>query len=251
MKTGRNSEIAGLLVGIALFAVGGFLILLPILTGMDMMGGGYALQFAGLFLVLSGLVTAAIFGQRAARLNSILSGKDLLAHWIYDLAQVEKLAQQDRQETRRENLSLFLVIAGFMLACIIFFTVYGYATGEGDNMPLFIALMVGALLIVAVFAFGMPYIQYRRTVRSSHEAIIASNGLYVNGAVHIWNAPLAALDGVSLVEDGGEARLVFHLRYRMGIAATETYTVEVPVPAGEEETARRVEGHFHKVGRPA
>ena len=235
-----------MIIGIALIAIGALLILLPVLTGMDMMEGGYALQFAGLFLVLSGLVTAGIFGQRAARLNSILSGKDLLAHWIYDPAQVEKRAQQDRQETKRENLSLFLVIAGFMLACIILFTVYGYATGEGDNMPLFVALMVGVLLIVAVFAFGMPYVQYRQAVRSNHEAMIAANGLYINGAVHIWNAPLATLDGVSLVEDEGEARLVFHLRYRTGIAATETYTVEVPVPAGEEEAAHRIEAHFQQ-----
>ncbi len=246
MKTGRNSEITGLTVGLVLAAVGGLLILLPALAGMDMMGVGYALQFAGLFLLLSGLVTAGIFGQRAARLNSILSGKDLLAHWIYDLAQVEQRAQQDQQETKRENLSLFLVITGFMLACIILFAVYGYASGEGDNMPLFIALMVGVLLIVAVFAFGMPHVQYRRTMRSSHEALIAARGLYINGAVHIWNAPLASLDGVSLVEDGEETRLVFHLRYRTGIAATETYTVDVPVPAGEEETARRIEGHFRQ-----
>jgi len=246
MKPRQNSESTGLIVGIALTAVGVLLILLPVLTGMDMMEAGYALQFAGLFLVLGGLVTAGIFGQRVARLNRILSGKDLLAHWIYDLAQVEKQAQQDRQETKRENLSLFLVIAGFMLACIILFTVYGYATGEGDNMPLFVALMVGVLLVVAVFAFAMPYVQYRRTMRSSHEAMIAANGLYINGTVHIWNALLANLDGVSLVEDEGETRLVFHLRYRTGIAATETYTVEVPVPAGEEETARKIEEHFQQ-----
>jgi len=81
-------------------------------------------------------------------------------------------------------------------------------------------------------------------VRSTHEAVIAPNGLYINGALHVWHSPLSTLDGVSLVEDGAEARLVFSLRYRMGVGATETYTVEVPVPPGQEETARGIEEHF-------
>ena len=95
------------------------------------------------------------------RLNSIFSGKKLLAHWIYDPAQVEKQAQRDRQQTKKANLSLFLVMAGFMLACIILFAVYGYASGQGDSMPWFIGGMVGVLLLLAAFAFGMPYVQYR------------------------------------------------------------------------------------------
>jgi len=246
MKARRNSEITGLIIGVMTTAVGGLLILLPFLAGIDMMGGGYALQFVGLFFILIGLVTAGIFGHRAVRLNSIFSGKKLLAHWDYDPAQVEKQAQRDRQGTKKANLSLFLVMAAFMLACIVLFTVYGYASGQGDSMPWFIGGMVGVLLVLAAFAFGMPYAQYRRATRSTHQAVIAENGLYLNGALHIWNAPLAALDRVSLVEDGVEARLVFSLRYRTGIATAESYTVEVPVPHGQEEAARRVEEYFRQ-----
>ncbi len=121
MKTRRNSEITGLIIGVMITAAGGLLILLPFLTNLDMMEGGYALQFVGLFLILIGLVTAGIFGYRAARLNSIFSGEKLLAHWVYDPAQVEKQAQRDRQEIKNANLVLFLVIAGFMLACIVLF----------------------------------------------------------------------------------------------------------------------------------
>lgn len=250
MKTRRNSETTGLIIGVIITAAGGLLILLPFLANLNMMGGGYALLFGGFFVALIGLVTAGMFGYRAARLNSIFSGEKLLAHWVYDPAQVEKQAQRDRQETKSANLGLFLVIAGFMLACVVLFTVYGYASGHSDSMPWFIAGMAGVLLILAAFAFGMPYVQYRRAVRSTHEAYVAENGLYINGALHTWNAPLAALDGVSLVEDGAEARLVFSLRYRTGIGATETYTVEVPVPPGQEETARRVEEHFREANLP-
>jgi hypothetical protein len=247
MRIRRNSEVGGLIAGIAIAAVGVLLIVLPLLAGMDMMGGGFALQFGGLFLVVTGVITAAIFGYRVARLESLFAGKNLLAHFVYDLAQTEKQAQRDLQETKARNRMLFLVVAGFMIACIVLFTAYGYLSGEEDSMPGFVAIMLGVLLIVAVFAFGMPYLQYRRAMRSSPEAYIATNGLYVNGALHTWNPPLAGLDGVLLVADEEGTRLVFNLRTlsRTSAAGYDTYTVEVPVPPGQEEAARKVEEHFN------
>jgi hypothetical protein len=96
----------------------------------------------------------------------------------------------------------------------------------------------------------MPYVRYRRTLHSSHEVYVATSGLYLNGVLHTWDAPLAALDDVSLVEEGGEARLVFSLRSRTGLGGGgyAPYTVEVPVPPGEEAVARRVEAHFRTRG---
>ena len=252
MKTQRNSETTGLIVGVIIAVAGGLLILLPFLANLNMMGAGYALMFVGFFIVLAGLITAGMFGYRAARLKAMFSGKKLLAHWVYDPIQVEEQAQRDLRETRARNRTLFLVMAGFMVVCIVLFAAYGYLSGEGDNMPGFIGLMLGVLLLLAAFAFGMPFLQYRRAMRSSREAYIAANGLYINGALHTWNAPLAGLDDVSLVADGEGARLVFSLRYvtRVGTTGYETYTVEVPVPRGEEETARRVEEHFRGSNLP-
>jgi hypothetical protein len=96
----------------------------------------------------------------------------------------------------------------------------------------------------------MPYLQQRRVRQSSGEAYIAANGLFLNGALYTWDGPLAGMDGVSLVEDGAPARLVFHLRSLSRTYATgyQPYSVEVPVPAGEEATARRVEAHFQTAG---
>ena len=250
MKTRRNSEIAGLIAGIMIIVAGVLLILLPSLAYLDMMGGGYALQFVGSFLIVVGLVIAGTFAQRAVRLNSIFSGDKLLAHWIYEPAQVEEQAQRDLQATKSENRSLLLVVAGFMLACIALFAVYGYASGQGESMPWFIGGMVGVLLLVAAVALGMPYLQYRRAVRSTHEAFIAAHGLHINGALHLWNAPLAGLHAVSLVQDSAGARLVFSLHYRAKVGGMEAYTVDVPVPPGQEEAARTVEEHFRQSSLP-
>ena len=115
-------------------------------------------------------------------------------------------------------------------------------------MTLFVGIMAAALLLIAAFAFGMPYVQHRRALGSSRETTIAENGLWINGALHTWDPPLAMLDEVRLLEDGTQARLVFCLRSLSQASVTlyQAYSVEVPVPPGKEAAARRVEQHFRE-----
>ena len=244
----RNPEMVGVLVGLAFLIAGGACILLPVLTAMDLMQGGFALQFLGFFLVIVGVVIAGLYGYRARRLAAMFAGRNLLAHWRYDPVQAEAQARRELAETRQRNRALLLVVAVFVVICTLLFTVYGVLQGEGDNMPIFIAIMAAVLLIVAAFAFLMPSLQYRRARKDGGEAIIAENGLYASGVLHTWNAPLSMLDAVTLEEEGGQARLVFQLRSlsRTSATAYQAYSVEVPVPAGEEGTARRIEAHFRR-----
>lgn len=246
----RNPEIVGVWAGLAILITGVACILLPLLAGMDLMQGGFALQFLGVFLVIVGGIVLALYGYRARRLASMFRGRKLLAHWRYDPMQAESQAQRELAEARQRNRALLLLVAGLMVACTVLFTLYGIIQGEGDDMPLFIAIMAVVLLVVAAFAFLMPSFQYRRARKAGHEALLAEDGLYASGVLHTWNAPLARLDAVTLEEEGGQARLVFHLRSlsRTSATAYQAYTVEVPVPPGEGETARRIEAHFRGRG---
>jgi hypothetical protein len=240
MNNRRNTETTGLIVGLVMLLAGGGLALWPNLANSDMMQSGYALMCLGGFLALCGVVTSAVYGDRVARLSAMLAGRQVLAHWVYETAQVDRQAARDFKETKERNRGIFLVIAFFMLACIILFTIIGFVEGEEDSMPGFIAFMLVILLVIAAFAFGMPYLQRRQTTHSSHEAYIATNGLYVNGALHTWNSLLAKLDSVAFA-DRPEPRLVFNLRSlsSVGWIHYEPYAVEVPVPRGQEEEARR------------
>lgn len=242
----RNPEMPGVWTGVGLGLAGLLLILVPLLAKLDMMAYGFAMQFLGLFLVLAGLVTAIIFGLRARRMNALLSGKNLLAHWVYSTEQLRDQAERDFRQTKQRNRMLFLIVAGWMVLLVVLFVAYGLWQGEGENMPLFVGIMAGVLLVVGAFAWGMPYILRRRAMRSSGEAYIATNALFLNGTLHTWGMPLAGMDGVELVEDGGPARLVFHLQSLSRTSATlyDPYTVEVPVPPGEEAAARRIEERF-------
>jgi hypothetical protein len=240
MNLRRNVELRGVLAGGGLIIAGLLLGIVPSLAGMDGMSGGYALGMFGLLLVITGLVTAAIYAPRAARLRAILSGRNVLAHWTYEVSGVARQAERDRRALSGRNRALFLVVAGWMLACMVLFTGIGVLNGKGEDMPLFLAIMAGVLLVVALFAFGMPHLLARQALRSKGEAVIATDGLYLNGAFHPWNAPMSALDGVEWIEDEEGTRLAFHLRARTSPGLRwEPYTLEVPVPPGEEEAARR------------
>jgi len=246
----RNSEITGRTVGLVVALIGVLLMVLPPVAGMDGFYGGFALQFLGFVLLVGGLITAGILARRVRRLESMLRGQEVLARWDYDPRLQREQAERDLATTRGRNLLLLLIVAVLLIACTVMFVIIGFMQGEEENMPAFVALMLGILVVVAFFALVMPTLQYRRALRSGGEAIIAANGLYVSGVLHTWQGPLAAMEGVDLVEDGGQARLLFNLRSldRTGPMGYRRYTVEVPVPPGEEATARRVEEHFRHQG---
>jgi len=242
----RNSEITGRTVGLVLALVGVLLMVLPPVAGMDGFDGGFALQFLGLFFLITGLITAGIFAHRVRRLESMLRGQEVLAHWAYDPRLQAEQAERDLAATRGRNWLMLILVAVLLIACTAMFVVVGFMEGEEENMPGFVAIMLGVLVVVAFFALVMPALQYRRALRSGGEAIIAANGLYMSGVLHTWESPLAGMESVELVDDGGQARLLFNLRSldRTGPMGYRQYTVEVPVPPGEEATARRVEEHF-------
>ena len=247
-KMDRNLEMPGVWAGVGLGMVGLLLILLPLVADLDMMAYGFAMQFLGLFLIIAGLVTALIFGLRARRLLAVLAGRNLLVHWVYAPEQHSVQAERDFQEEKHRNRLLLLIVAGWLFALVVLFVVIGIWQGQADDMPVFVGTMAGILLLVGLFALVMPYLHYRRARRSSGEAYIATNALFINGVLHTWDLPLARLQRVTLVEDDGLTRLVFHLRSlsRTNITLYQPYTVEVPVPPGEEATARGIERHFRQ-----
>lgn len=124
-------------VGLVILAAGALMVLLPPLLDVDMMQAGFALQFGGIFLVLVGLITAAIFGYRANRLQATFRGSRVLAHWVYDPVQVRDLADRDLKSTKEKNRVLLLILAVFVVVCTLLLVVIGFLSGEGDNMPIF------------------------------------------------------------------------------------------------------------------
>jgi hypothetical protein len=217
------------------------MLLLPSLTGMDMMSGGYALRFVGFFIVIAGLVTWWLYQGRAALLERIWSGQGLLAHWTYDVATARQHAEQAYAEQRSMHRGLFLLTAAMLLVAGFFFLIVPMLRGED--------LIVGGVLLYFAFipflgwiAWLTPRLAYRRALQAGADAYIAQDGAYVAGALHAWSQPFTRLERVhlQLKREGLMLELDIGNLTRVGWVHYQTNTLSVPVPAGQEDQAEQI-----------
>jgi len=247
-----NRELRGVYAGAIITAAGVLMILLPSLSAMDMMSGGYALQFIGLFVVITGLVTLWFYRARAAALARIFAGEGVLAHWTLDPTEVRKHAAAELAEVSENNRGLFLITA-------ILFVVIGIPVlviplwHDLVEWPDPIACVIvggyfAVIPLLGLFAWGMPQLAYRRALQDGAEVYMGKDGVFVNGALHTWKQPFTDLRRVRFHRQAKPPALEFDtLRgtlTRLGVVYFKTYTVAVPVPAGQEEQAENAVRSF-------
>ncbi|HIH27076.1 MAG TPA: hypothetical protein HA256_03675 [Methanoregulaceae archaeon] len=204
---------------------------------MDCMSGGCAVMFVSFFLAVTLVAVALLFWSRARTMDAILSGKELLAHWTYSDEDSVTSAEREFAEYREANKALFIIVGGFFLIAIIFLLIFG---GEAGVLTTFILL--GAVGIIALVAWGAPRLVYASSLKRSPEACIAGNGIIYREAVYPFRSFLNRLDGVSFREaaQGEPSLLIFSFIQVVGLYILRPYEVRVPVPGGEEERAREI-----------
>ena len=224
--------------GIAVLAVG--LIFLPGWIGMDGMNGGYAVSFVSLFIAISAAIVALFFRGRAAALDNIFAGKNLLAHWTYQPAEWQSYADSEFHEQTELNKGLLWVIAAWAL---FFGGLCWLIDRDGGRFVLF--LMVGLILLLATVAFGLPRLRYLRQRRGPGDAWITPTAIYFDGNLLNWNSWGTRLESVGWRDPKGNvpALLEFMVSY---IARTgrQSQTLRIPVPSGREAEARTVLSQF-------
>jgi len=250
MTEHRNREKDGVIVGLLIAAVGVLMLLLPSLTEMDMMAGGYALRFVGLFVLITGVVTLWFYRARATAFARLFAGEGLLAHWTLDAIQVQKQAAAELAEVSENNRGLFLITAIlFVVIGIPVLVVPLWDELVFWNDPIALVIVVGYFAVIpllGLFAWGMPRLAYRRAVQDGADVYIGKDGVFVNGALHTWKQPFTDLRRVRFNRQAKPPALEFDIRTltRLGVVHFKTYTVAVPVPAGQEEQAENVARSF-------
>ena len=206
---------------------------LPAAVDMDMMRGGYGLIVISAFLALTGAIVVATFWRRAARLDALVHGKDLLAHWTYSPTEWQRFVEVDYGEERSEKRALFMVVAGFSVLIGAGFLIFV----RDGGLAVFL-VMIALVAVISVFAFLLPWVKYRRKLRTVGEVFLSPTAAYVGGAFHSWTMLGAALESARF-RQGSPAivEIVYSAPTRQG---RQDYTLRVPVPAGMEDAAARV-----------
>jgi hypothetical protein len=244
MNHPANLKITGVVVGgvITGLACLGFAILL-LAEGIDRMNGGYALMLFAVFFAITGGVTTWLYAWRAAILKRILGGEGRLGRWTYPARQYEQEQEMIYRREKSEKSGLFTITTILLVAiggCVF---MPAYLNGDIRSPWVFLGYL-GIILLIAFFAFGLPWLNYRSRRRRPMEAIIGREGLVLYGGFHPFKGALQSLVGVELKE----SEVVFSLRYlsRLSWFSYPVYTVSVPVPEGELETAQKIVTQFGK-----
>jgi len=215
-----------------------FGIFAPSVFGIKGFDGGFAISFVCIFLVIIGIIVLVIYIGRARLLNSIISGKDVLAHWKYSSAEWMKYSEKEYKERKQLNKGLAIVISGIALVTgIIFFLV-----DHKGGLWVLLAMVILAA-VIAFTAWFTAWYNYRQNKKYLGETYITENALYINRQLHTWRGLGARLDSVDLTKGKSQQllRFVYSAPTRTGM---QEYQVNVPVPAGQEEAAEKIVKHF-------
>jgi hypothetical protein len=245
-----NREQSGVYVGAIIAAIGVLMILLPSLREMDMMRGGYALQFIGIFVLLAGLATTWFLRGRAQVMARMLAGDNLLAHWTYPTAQARQHAAEVFADTRDQNRGVFIITSILIVVIgvpVLVVPLWRDLVEWRD--PIALAIVGGYFAIIpllGLFAWGMPRLAYRRALQGGGAAYIARDGVFVNGALHTWQMPFGHLKKVRYDQESNIPALEFDIRNltRLGVIHYASTIVRVPVPHEEEQQAENVVRFF-------
>jgi len=237
MVTRSNSERRVVRIWLVIGALAILAIALPPIVGMNMMGSGYALQFVSFFGLIVAVIVVIVYSQRARRLERILSGERLLAHWQYGGEEWRRYAEAEYRTQRGEMLGLLVVVDGMMVVIGLFFALVGGEAGRA----VFLGLL-GFAILLALGVWLLPYLRYRRDASGTGEAYISPLGIYLNGSLHIWDALTARLESVEVVSSGAPGMTsILAVAYSfLTRAGRQTTTVRIPVPAGREHEAHEV-----------
>ncbi len=246
MQPIRNNDTIGVWIGAIIGVLGILLVMMPEMTGMDMMKSGFGMMFIGFFVITLGLITAIVFGQRARQLNRILANEHILARWIYSEDQFRQQVEQAYTEQVSTNRSTFMIMLAWFI--VIGGAFMGFSLlQDGEINGLFVGIFFGTLVLLGLVAFFAPILARQQALRASREVIIAHSGLVLDGTLHTWVKPLNKLAGVQYQTDAAGHNLLFEIHYlsRTSITATESYTVTVPVPTSHHLQAQKVVEYFN------
>jgi hypothetical protein len=221
------TSLAVALFGVIMFFVPGFL-------GVDGFDGGFAVSFLSLFVAVVAVIVAVLYFGYSGKLDRILRGQGLLAHWTYTPEYWNEYTQKEFEEEKTEKKGLFIIATGFAL----FFGFLFWALDSEAGFYVFLTMLGLIGLIAFVWQFS-AWVNYRQNLTGVREAYIGRDAVFMNRKFYPFRSWFTSFDGVTLEKKRGLTLLVFKYTTANRTGA-QTYTTRVPVPPGEEENAEKI-----------
>lgn len=200
----------------------------------DIGDAAFALAFLSLVMSITAVIVAVIYWSRARKLDSILAGEGLLAHWTYSPEEWRLYTEKEAQIEKSMKKRLFFTISAFAIIIGIIFWVIDHESGIWV-----LAVMLGLIAIIGFVAWFTTWYDHRQNLKCRQgEVYISNDGIYLNKQLHLWNQLGARLGSVVYVDETPPS-IVF-VYYSPTRTGEEEREVRVPVPHGQETKAMEV-----------
>ncbi|SFS60307.1 zinc ribbon domain-containing protein [Lutibacter maritimus] len=200
------------------------LVILVAIMGFDALPIHPSIVMISIFFLLMSLVIAFMFRSREKKLQSLISGENLIAAWTLTDNEKHNYVNFLYSNEKSKNIGLLIVIS---VLAIVIFGIFILVIDEG-KLFMFLAL-IGLLVFVSFFAFGMPYYYRNRNLKNDGKILIGKNFAYINGFFHNWDFPLSGIKKVKVIK---EPFYGLYIKYYY-TDRTFTNTEELNIPASE------------------
>ena len=154
-----------------------------------------AIAFISFFLFVSSIVIAFMFRSREKKLQSLITGGNLIASWTLSSEEKKQYVNFLFQNERAKNMGIFIITT---VLIIIIFGGFIIFIEEGKAAMFFI--MLGLIAFIALFAFGMPFYYKQQNSSNDGNILIGKNYAYVNGYFHNWDFVLSGIKKAKVIE---------------------------------------------------
>lgn len=216
-NTQKSTVYKSLIVAVVAF----FIAVLPFFEN-NPMTGLWGIAFIGFFIFLAALIVAFIFNSRAKKLQSLLTGENIVASWI--LSSDEKIAYVNHlyESEKAKNKGIFWITT---VLIVVIFGIFILVIDEG-KVAMFMVMLI-LIGFIAAFAFGMPNYYKSKNSNADGQILIGKKFAYINGFFHNWDFPLSGLKNVKIIN---EPFYGIHLTYYY-TDRTWTNTESINIPA--------------------
>jgi hypothetical protein len=154
-----------------------------------------AIVMISIFFCLSALVIGFMFRSREKKLQSLISGENLLAAWTLTANEKSNYVNFLFENEKSKNRGLLIVIS---VIAVVVFGVFILFIDEGKLAMFFV--LIGLILFLSFFAFGMPIYYRNKNLKNDGRILIGKKFAYVNGFFHNWDFPLSGIKKAKIIK---------------------------------------------------
>ncbi|CAA6827844.1 MAG: Unknown protein [uncultured Sulfurovum sp.] len=202
----------------------GLLTILPHLEWSPL-SGFWALSFISFFIFISSLVIMWMFRSRSEKLQTLISGENLLAEWTLTEEQKERYINYFYEQEKGKNMGILFSIS-FVASIVFGLFILFIEEGKLAMMGVLLTL----ILFLSFFALVMPlYYRYSNRKEDGH-ILIGGKYAYINGYFHNWDFMLSGLSRITIIKEPFYGiNLVYYYTDK-----TFRHSEEIFIPANED-----------------